>query len=415
MSKRKERNDVGLASGLARAGTHYKTRDAAVGISPQLTSTDKRYAKFSDLAYEYGASSAGDVNAMLSEKHPGWVRSHYNDKESVFHNEETKEMIYSAKGTNPASMEDIKSDIRLTRKPFTKWDEIPRMRESLKSFQAYKEQYSQLGYDKFSVTGHSLGGGVALYIADKEKVKATVFNPSLPVTRFADNVSIPTSRIIRTNYDIVSRGRTAIVDGERLTVPVSDGKRGFLSAHAMKHFMDPAEEYISKSKLDKISGFYDENAPKAFGALSAALTGAQLFGDVRNRDPWSFTKHATEAVVSTNPVGAAAVTSYEVGSSIVKDIREGNTKAALKDGIEGTALGVGAFFGAAGLLLGGTVAGATEIAYRTLGHAHPRKRDSESMSGAVTEAGMSLGHLVPGDYAESTAGKADSRAARSGL
>ena len=208
-------------------------------------------------------------------------------------------------------------------------------------------------------------------------------------------------------------GRTAVVDGERLTVPVSDGVRNPLSAHRMYHFMD---ESIPRdlSLTDKVSTLYDENAPKAFGALSNALTAAQLAGDVKEGDFGSFVKHSAEAVLSTNPIGAVAVNAFEFGSSVARDIQAGDTGKAVKDTVEGAALSTGAFFGVPGLVIGGAVAGATELGYHLLGHSHPNKPPSESMSGAATEPGLSLDHLRQ-PYSESISGKADAAATIGGL
>jgi pimeloyl-ACP methyl ester carboxylesterase len=90
------------------------------------------------------------------------------------------------------------------------------MDESLQRYNYYKNLYkTHMGINDFTVTGHSLGGGVALHIARfNPDDKAIAFNSTLPATRAMDKVSIPNSRIIRTNYDTVSRARTAVVDGE---------------------------------------------------------------------------------------------------------------------------------------------------------------------------------------------------------
>jgi hypothetical protein len=144
---------------------------------------------------------------------------------------------------------------------------------------------------------------------------------------------------------------------------------------------------------DKVSELYDKHAPKAFGALTTALTTAQLAGDITNRDVGSFVKHSAEAVISTNHVGAAVVNAIEFGSSLVRDIKSRDTGKAVKDTVEGAALSMGAFFGVPGLIVGGAVAGAMELSYRLLGHLHSNKPPSESISGAVTEPGLSIDHL----------------------
>ena len=410
--KKKKRDDVKGA--LARMGRHYRIRDNAVGVSPRLTDGDKLNAKFSQFAYN--VNNEDITRAELAQNHPGWDLMYSGTDDSVFIHRGEKKMVFASKGTDVSSIEDLKSDIKLTARPIRSWNTIPRMDESLQRYNYYKKLYkTNLGITDFTATGHSLGGGVALHIARNTGDYATVFNPALPVSRALDNTGIPTSRIIRTNYDVVSRGRTAVVAGERLTVPVSDGIRNPLSAHGLHHFTGDASK--TPSLMDKSTAIYDEHMPNAFGAISNAMTTAQLAQDFHNKDLGSFAKHATEATLSTNPIGAAAVTAFEFGSSVVGDIREGNPRKAAKDTIEGVALTTGAFFGVPGLLVGGAIAGATELGYRvSLGHSHPQKPISESMGGAITESGLSMGHLGRGGgYAGSASGIIDSAAVNPGL
>jgi hypothetical protein len=206
-------------------------------------------------------------------------------------------MVFAAKGTNPKSVSDLKSDLKLTAKPIQRWDEIPRMRNSLGKYRELKNEYASQGIEHFSATGYSLGGGVALHIAKNTGDQAVVLNPALQATRARDSVSIRNSRIIRTDYDMVSRGRTAILDGERLPVLVSDGVRHPLSAHKMDQFID-APFPNTPSLLDKASTMYDEHAPKTIGALTTASTATQLVGDIQDLDLGAFAKHATEAAIS---------------------------------------------------------------------------------------------------------------------
>ena len=87
-------------------------------------------------------------------------------------------MVFAAIGTHPSSINDLKSDLKLTARPMRKWGSIPRMDESLKRHQHYKHVYASLGIEDFSVTGHSLGGDVTLHIAKNTGDRAVVFNPS---------------------------------------------------------------------------------------------------------------------------------------------------------------------------------------------------------------------------------------------
>ncbi len=64
----------------------------------------------------------------------------------------------------------------------------------------------------------------------------------------------------------------------------------------------------------------------------------------------------------------------------------------VKDTVEGAALSTGALFGVYVLIVGGAIAGATELGYHLLGHSHPNKPLSESISGAAPETCLSLDH-----------------------
>jgi len=131
MTRSKKRKED-RALGIARVGRHYRIRDKAVGISPHLTDVDKRNALFSLLAYDTGSEAA--VKNKLSVSYPGWELASVGNEESVFVNRLEKKMVFAAKGTNPSSVKDLKSDLKLTAKSMRKWGSIPRMEESLKRY-----------------------------------------------------------------------------------------------------------------------------------------------------------------------------------------------------------------------------------------------------------------------------------------
>ncbi len=123
---------------------------------------------------------------------------------------------------------------------------------------------------------------------------------------------------------------------------------------------------------------------------------------------------SAEAVTSTNPVGEAAIIAFELGSSVARDIQARDTGKAVKETVEGATLSTGAFFGVPSLIIGGAVAGATELCYHLLGHSHPNKPPSHFIGGAVTEPGLLLDKMRR-TYAESLGGKADAVATTGGL
>ena len=111
MAKSKKRKDNRVLS-IARIGRHYRVRDKAVGISPRLTDLDKRNALFSLLAYDVDAADA--TQTKLNINYPGWELANAGNEDSVFINRLEKKMVFAAKGTNPSSINDLKSDLKLT-------------------------------------------------------------------------------------------------------------------------------------------------------------------------------------------------------------------------------------------------------------------------------------------------------------
>jgi hypothetical protein len=126
-------------------------------------------ALFSAISYE----DDGLGNYKLPE---GWLRTRSIDKHSsglfavVFTNEQRKEMVIAFRGTEAMSLKDWAHNI------------LPFIKAQSKPAQGLVEQ--ELSNPKhrnwsISLTGHSLGGGLALEISHKVKgVSAIAFNPS---------------------------------------------------------------------------------------------------------------------------------------------------------------------------------------------------------------------------------------------
>jgi hypothetical protein len=123
---------------------------------------------------------------------------------------------------------------------------------------------------------------------------------------------------------------------------------------------------------------------KEFGASSTASTTSHLTDDMKDRDVGSFIKHSSEAIISTNPIGAIVVKAFEFESSLARDIQAKDTGKAVQHTIEGAALSTGAFCEVVALFIGGTIAGAAKLGYHLLGHSLINKSPSESIGGAVT-------------------------------
>ena len=104
---------------IARIGRHYKVRDEAVGISPKLTDVDKRNALFSQLAYKTDSENA--TKTKLSAAYTEWELTNVGNEASIFINRTEKKMVFAAKGTNPSTLNDLKSDFKLHYPSMRNW------------------------------------------------------------------------------------------------------------------------------------------------------------------------------------------------------------------------------------------------------------------------------------------------------
>jgi hypothetical protein len=159
---------------------------------------DGTYADLSRLSYEKDfeikakeADSLGwDVDTELST---------YNA--TVFKNKSNGKAVIAYRGTNPLNLEDLAVDL-----------DIAFGLRKHKRFQEAEDLYKTVcqKYHNAQVTGHSLGGALALYVNDLYGVPTTVFNPgSSPFfekkyDEDAGDYSVP--RIIRHEDDLVSYG-----------------------------------------------------------------------------------------------------------------------------------------------------------------------------------------------------------------
>lgn len=300
-----------------------------------MTGDDRLRAKFSSMAYDDGSKHTSN-NERLETEHPGWEidTDLSSSEETIFHNSATGKVIFSARGTDIKSFQDIKTDALLTTKPFGNWNSIERMQRSMDSFDRVKRVYSNKGYSDFEVTGHSLGGGVALYISRLTGSPATVFNPSIPITHATGFVDIPNSRIIRTKHDIVSRGRNGIKGGEILNIPTKDGSRTALSAHKMDHFMQENERpprwihESANSSLPQSNNRIPETLESAGTRGLQALGYTDTFFDALDGDYKSATESAAlTSLAIANPIQGQFAMAANTLYKGVDDVRKGNKKA----------------------------------------------------------------------------------------
>lgn len=137
--------------------------------------THHHYANFSNAAY-----SPDDVSKIPT----GYARDTElsdNDR-SVYHNASTKHTVVAFRGTNPKNAKDLAADVAIAtgKEGFTK-----RFNDSNKVTRKAVQKY---GKENVELTGHSLGGSQALYVSEKQGLKAHAFNPGAAFDQLVKDV-----------------------------------------------------------------------------------------------------------------------------------------------------------------------------------------------------------------------------------
>lgn len=154
------------------------------GIPPQY---DMDYAYMSKAAYGKDADAADYLQeqgwnidqAMSPPSTWGWDKFMSEGPLGYFEPEESNyttftrngKAVVAYRGTNPANLSDLKADLAIS----LGMNEFSgRFREAEAAYQAAVKKY---GAGNVDVTGHSLGGAEALFVARKNNAAGYVFNP----------------------------------------------------------------------------------------------------------------------------------------------------------------------------------------------------------------------------------------------
>ena len=152
------------------------------------------------------------------------------EEHSVFHNSSKKETVIAYRGTSNLSDVATDSHVAMGRERHT-----ARYKRSEAVFEKARDKYD----GSMSVTGHSLGGGISLHIAEKYDVEGHHYNPAISATQVFskdhyDNKT--TQQVYHTELDPVSVGAHVIADHQpRRKVHRIDNDPDH-HAHALENF-----------------------------------------------------------------------------------------------------------------------------------------------------------------------------------
>ncbi len=152
------------------------------------------------------------------------------EEHSVFRNDTTKETVIAYRGTSNLSDVATDSHVAMGREKHT-----ARYKRSEAVFEKARDKYN----GSMAVTGHSLGGGISLHIAEKYDVAGHHYNPAISATQVFskdhyDNKT--TQQIYHTELDPVSVGAHGIADHQpRRKVHRIDNDPNH-HAHALENF-----------------------------------------------------------------------------------------------------------------------------------------------------------------------------------
>jgi hypothetical protein len=202
--------------------------DTSVSRDPQ-----KKYALLAQAAYMEGDKDKIDELIKQNKDLYGFKfdESLSSQKNSVFVNPNSGEVVILYKGTNPVNMEDLWDDFNIILGTETHTSRFNNADE------LYKDVESKYGKDKLRIVGHSLGASVGMYIGEKHDVETHSYDPGISYrSAFQSHKNnVNKSYVYTTETDPVSILRYANTDAHRTFVDVR--QKDVIDPHSIDNFI----------------------------------------------------------------------------------------------------------------------------------------------------------------------------------
>jgi predicted esterase YcpF (UPF0227 family) len=216
--------------------------DTTVSSNPQ-----KKYALLAQAAYMEGDKDKIDELIKQNKDLYGFKldESLSSQKNSVFVNPNSGEVVISYKGTNPVNMEDLWDDFNIILGTETHTSRFKNAED------VYKNVESKFGKDNLRIVGHSLGASVAMYIGEKHDIETHSYNPGISYrSAFQSHKNnVNKSYVYTTESDPVSILRYANMDAHRTFVDVR--QKDVIDPHSIDNFIKKHD----KTTLQDVSDF----------------------------------------------------------------------------------------------------------------------------------------------------------------
>lgn len=167
-----------------------------------------------------------------------------SDESLVLYNPQTREVVISFRGTVPTA-KDLSTDLAIG---LGMHANTQRYRQSVELTRIVQQKYGAMGYNPVEVAGHSLGGGIAAFVANQDgSITAHVYNGAISLGELFDDQwdDDDTAGIIYSNstrsdpvsaiQGIAATHGSAVVNNRirQIWLPASNGN-GVIQAHTIE-------------------------------------------------------------------------------------------------------------------------------------------------------------------------------------